>query len=49
MSREEETRKEGWDRQRGEDKLPFADYYGTREDKRSKRGRVEEPELYSAS
>lgn len=36
MSREEETRKEGWDGQRGEDKLPIADYYGTREGKRSK-------------
>lgn len=49
MSREEETRKEGWDGQRGEDKLPIADYYGTREGKRNKEGREEELELYSAS
>ncbi len=39
MSREEETRKEGWDGQRGEDKLATADYYGTREGKRSERER----------
>lgn len=49
MSREEETRKEGWDGQRGEDKLPIADYYGTREGKRSEGGREEERELYSTS
>lgn len=35
MSREEEARKEGWDGQRGEDKLPTVDYYGTREGKRN--------------
>lgn len=49
MSREEETRKEGWDGQRGKDKLPTADYYGTREGKRCKGGREEERELYSTS
>lgn len=31
MSRKEEKLKEGWNGQRGEDKLPTADYYRTTE------------------
>lgn len=38
MSRKEEKLKEGWNGQRGEDKLPTADYYRTTEGKRTREG-----------